>query len=528
MAGMNMLTDVSFTNAVGTREIIDEVVQNAFESVCSTMGPNGRYVVITQMNKPRVTKDGVSVAKALDFNEVRRNMIASIITEPSIKTDVEVGDGTTTTVFMTYHLYQAFKDSMTFRNLRYLDTQIKKIEECVTSLSRLADVNDPDFRKMLMTSSNYEEEIVDKVLEIYREHRTPNIRLLRAPNLPGDEVEFTREVVFPGNYGHELYVPNGKGVLGLKAGNASVIIIDGNVQGFNPGELADIANATPGMVVIMARNFDPFALAQINSENQQLRKSNPEAQIKYLPYKLNAGGSLGSATIADLGTLIDTAPLFSIEALVPSDIKELDVTMYLTPDGLILSKEEDEIVKRSEGILETLDERYNNLSISDRQQPVGMEVARRTARLRANNVTIKVSGVTQSDAEERYFRYEDVMKAARTGLEFGVIPGIGYGYLMARQMLEQDKPAQSDEGLNQLHSNLMKVLTSQYEHLTGNKYDGIGSVRYVDLVTGEESPIPVNVYDNAAATLTALKGAWATAKTLGKISNVMGKSNSSY
>lgn len=526
---MSMLTDISFTNAKDTRAIIDEVVDHAFESVCSTMGPNGRYVVINQLNKPRVTKDGVSVARALDFNETRKNLIANIIMEPSIKTDKEVGDGTTTTVFMTYKLYNAFKDKMTFRNLRYLDGQINKVVEAVSSLIKVVGVDDPEFRKMLLTSSNYEEEIVDKILEIYAEHKSPNIRLAKAPQLPADEVKFTREITFDGNYGGELYVPqNQTGSYFTQPGSHAIIIIDGNIQQFGPDEFSRICEANVGTVILMARNFDPMAIAGINAENQRLRQSNPDVKNKIIPYKLNAGGSLGSASIADLGKLLDCNPIFNFDAFQPDLIKTLDVKMVLMPKFLAVTKDEDLIQQRAEPLLETLDERYDAFSIMDRQQPVGLEVARRIGRLRANNVTINVSGVTVSDAEERYYRYEDVMKAAKTGLQFGVIPGIGYGYLMARQMLENDKPAQSDEELNQLHELLMNVLTSQYEHLTGHKYDGSGSVCYVDLVTGEETVVPNNVYDNAAATLTALKGAWATAKTLGKISNVMGKSNSAY
>lgn len=526
---MSMLTDISFTNAKDTRSIIDEVVENAFESVCSTMGPNGRYVVINQLNKPRVTKDGVSVARALDFNETRKNLIANIIMEPSIKTDVEVGDGTTTTVFMTYKLYNAFKDKMTFRNLRYLDAQINKVVEAITALIKVVKVDDPEFRKMLLTSSNYEEEIVDKVLEIYNEHKFPNIRLAKAPNLPADEVKFTREIAFDGNYGHELYVPQNKNGTHLaKPGKYAVVIIDSGIQQFNSDHFALLSQVNVESIILMARNFDPLAVAGINAENQRLRQSNPDSNVKVIPYKLNAGGSLGSASVADLGKLLDTIPLQQFDMIQPDLVKILDVDLMLTPGFLAVTKDDDLVQQRAEPLLETLDERYEGFSIMDRQQPVGLEVARRIGRLRANNVTINVSGVTVSDAEERYYRYEDVMKAAKTGLQFGVIPGIGYGYLMARQMLENDKPAQSDEELNQLHELLMNVLTSQYEHLTGHKYDGSGSVCYVDLVTGEETVVPNNVYDNAAATLTALKGAWATAKTLGKISNVMGKSNSAY
>lgn len=523
---MSMLTDIAFTNAADTRKLVDEVVGHAFQAVCSTMGPNGRYVVINQVNQPRVTKDGVSVAKALDFNESRKNLIAKIITEPSIKTDLEVGDGTTTTVFMMYQLYNMFKDKMSFRNVRFLDQQINEVYDHIAQLIIPGDIEDPRFRSMLLTSSNYEDEIVDKVLEIYRTHQDPNINLVKASNLPHDDIKFTKEIQFDGNFGSDLYVPASGGLM-IKQQSAYVVIVDGNVQDL-PGEfLADIENETVGYhVIIMARNFDPMAISQLNGENNRLKQSGMQG-VKFIPYKLNAAGSLGSQTISDLGKLMNVDPLFDVSVLDIKSMLKIDVPFIVSVHGIQFDKNEPFVKYRADKVLELLDDRYSKFSIIDRQQPVGRDVNRRIGRLRANNVTISVSGVTVSDATERYYRYEDVMKAARTGLEFGVIPGIGYGYLMAREYLDA-LPQQSDEGLNQLLEDLKVVLTAQYEHLTENKYNGTGSARYVDLVTGEESDTPMDVYDNAAATLTALKGAWATAKTLGKLSNVMGKSNSTY
>ena len=57
---MSILTEQTFTNKEETRKIIDEVIQMAYESVSATMGPNGSYAVINQLNKPKLTKDVVS------------------------------------------------------------------------------------------------------------------------------------------------------------------------------------------------------------------------------------------------------------------------------------------------------------------------------------------------------------------------------------------------------------------------------------------------------------------------------------
>nr|6HDD_A Chain A, Putative chaperonin GroEL [Pseudomonas phage OBP]6HDD_B Chain B, Putative chaperonin GroEL [Pseudomonas phage OBP]6HDD_C Chain C, Putative chaperonin GroEL [Pseudomonas phage OBP]6HDD_D Chain D, Putative chaperonin GroEL [Pseudomonas phage OBP]6HDD_E Chain E, Putative chaperonin GroEL [Pseudomonas phage OBP]6HDD_F Chain F, Putative chaperonin GroEL [Pseudomonas phage OBP]6HDD_G Chain G, Putative chaperonin GroEL [Pseudomonas phage OBP] len=514
-------TEISFTNKNDTREIVDEVVENAFSSVCSTMGPNGNYVVINQLNSPKVTKDGVSVARALDFNEARRNMIAKIITEPSIKTDAEVGDGTTTTVFITYHLYQKFKDAMSFANTRYLDTLIKQVLQYIGTLIQPGEIESEMFRNMLLTSSNYEEEIVDKILDIYREHKNPNIHLEKSPMLPADEVKMTKEIYFEGSFPIETQVPaNGAYVVGPE--KVGVVLIDGSIRAYPTQLINALLNRfIDNPVVLMARNFEPEVIAAINNENQRLGTS------RIFAYKVNAAGLLGAGTIDDLGRLLNIGPVFDVNSVDPALVKYNDVTLWLGRKGILLDKSIEEVESRADSILEGLDNRYEALGIIERQTPIGRELNRRIGRLRANNVTIKVTGVTVSDASERWARYEDVMKAARTGQQFGVIPGIGYGYLMASKWLEANVPQQSDEKLEKCRIGLIEVLRAQYEHLTGHDGSAENPI-FIDLVTGQESDTPMNVYDNAAATMIALEGAWQTAKTLGKISNVMGRSNTNY
>lgn len=518
---MSMLTETTFTNKKDTLAIVEEVVEMAFEAVCATMGPNGQYAVINQMNLPKVTKDGVSVAKALDFNEARQNMIAKIITEPSIKTDNEVGDGTTTTVFMTYHLYKAFSKLMSFKNIRFLDGLMGKIQEAIAEQVIQADITDDRFRSMLLTSSNYESEIVDKILEIYREYKNPNIQLIKAPMLPRDEITFTKEIKFRGNFVMDEMVP-AKGGAAFSAGAMPVLLVDGPIRELSNEQLTLITESSIDRpVLILARNFDPGVVTAIRTLSQNLNR------VTVIPFKIEAAGSLGSQVFDDLGKLLGAVPLADISNLTVDHIVRNIPELALVRDGIMFDKEQEHVEQVAESILSKLDERYNALGVVERQTPIGQELNRRIGRLRANNVQLRVTGTVPSEATERYYRYEDVMKAADTALEFGIIPGIGFGYLKAREMLDALEK-QSDEGLEQLVVLLKKVMVAQYEHLTDRVYSGPESVMFIDLVSGEESTTPMNVYDNAAATMVALKGAWSTAKTLGKISNVMGKSNTTY
>lgn len=520
---MSVLTEITYTNKEQTRKIIDEVVLNAYESVCSTMGPNGNYVIINQTNMPKVTKDGVSVAKALDFNEARMNLVAKIITEPAVKTDNEVGDGTTTTVFQMYQLYNAFKDHMSFKEIRYLDSLMREVKTALTKLIIPGDLGAASFRSMLMTSSNYEETIVDTIMDIYKNFDNPNINLQITPALTKDDLVASHDIYFETQMGNDILAPKEVAGWDLKVGNCNFIIIDGSVPIVPEDVISTIT--THGFNVstfLVARNFENTAINSIMSINQHLQRP------AIMPVKLPVSGSLGTAVMNDLATLLNTRPLFSVRDVKSNaEIVTLDIPINLRSNGIYIPKENELVKARADEILAGLDERYNGMTVVERANVIARELAKRISRLRANNVTIRVTGVTSSDAKERHDRYEDVMKAAKTGLQYGVIPGIGYGYMQASAHVA-GLPAQSDVELESLRLKLVELLTYQYSYLTGIEKDDADFGNYIDLVTGGVSDVPTNVFDNAAATMIAIEGAWATAKTLSKTNNVMGRSNQSY
>lgn len=121
------------------------------------------------------------------------------------------------------------------------------------------------------------------------------------------------------------------------------------------------------------------------------------------------------------------------------------------------------------------------------------------------------------------------MKAARTAVNFGVLPGIGWGYIHAASMLEDEfQGTQTFSGERMLLDSFTDVLRAQYEYLTGYNYRSMDSLKFLDLTTGEEEDRPSKVYDNAAATCLALEAGWATAKTLSKLSTIQGRGNTNY
>ena len=527
-----MIGEITFTNKAETRALINQVVESAKEAVCSTMGPNGNYIGIIDGVRTRVTKDGVSVAKALYFNETRLDAIAKLISEPAIKTDIEVGDGTTTTIFMMCELYKKFNGVMTFTNVKFLDMLVEKTVEHLNTLAIPGDIHSEVFRNMLMTTSNYEEEIVDRVLKIYRTHDNPNIVLQERPALPHDEVELNHEIYVNGRYAKDSFRPreNQEGKAVVKEGTARVVIIDDHVGHLKTEDLLPIISVDPNQeqlvpvpTVIFARNFDP----QVSDLITGLRNNG----MPIIPFELEASGSLGSNIVRDLCELLGVSSIHSATELKSVNLDFCKVGFTLHPTKVTIDHTSEHVIDTKKMIMEELTNRYHGMDVIARQSPVGKNVFDRISRLSGNNVVIKITGTVPAEAKERYYRYEDAMRAARTGVTFGVVPGIGWGYLNAAKALAKE----IDMGnLNKVEFGLFKdyleCLEAPYKHLTDDtEYTTIEGTmvvdkptHFLDLVTGEVESKPSKVYDNAAATMTALKGGWATAKTLAKLNNVMG------
>ncbi len=141
-------------NQALSREIVDSVVKDVSEATIATMGPNGRLAVIEYSGQPKTTKDGVTVSKSIKYEDKAYDLVSQVITEAAIKTDNECGDGTTTTIFLTQALYDAFKDNLTFPVKRRLNELVEFVIKGLDDFTTHVTVDDPLLRQLALTTSN--------------------------------------------------------------------------------------------------------------------------------------------------------------------------------------------------------------------------------------------------------------------------------------------------------------------------------------------------------------------------------------
>lgn len=544
----NPYLEDSYTGKAETSKLIDEVVGCSFESVVSTMGPNSELALIIERNKPVVTKDGVRVAKALDFNEIRKNSIASLITSAAIKTDELVGDGTTTTVFMVHQLYNKFKGNLDFATSRYIDYLVKetknKLGEMISEVSPIDD----KFKRMVYTTSNYQDDIAETVINLFQNYKSPKITLKRGVGHPEDVVDVYKDIVFEGKYASPHLTSGGpRGVYTLDSGYS--LLLDNQIMEITEPQLKaflDLIVGNTKPLFIVARHFETNvldALISLNTVvNRKLGIPDNAQKLFVIPYTLHVSGTAGGNVFKDLGKMLNTQIYSNFPATeaISNLVENVVSNVNLDMKGVSFNTENDTFKVRADGILNELEPLFEEMTITEKASIFGKLLQNRIGRLRAENITITVSGMTDAEISERYYLYEDACRVAETSLRFGVIPGIGYGFNQVAEMFNKEIVIPLTNKLNshdytndeRLKLNVAKdyieVLTSQYEYLTGEIYR-LGEVNeYLDLVRDEVFETPEFVFDNGCAAMSAIESAWSVVKRLNKISVILGRSDKTY
>ena len=163
---------------IGNNKVMDGILEGmskVAEVVGSTYGPKGRNVVIEdEEGRPHITKDGVTVAKSVEFSRPDWNIGASLIKDAAIKTLKEVGDGTTTTTILANLASQISigairRNSLNPFELRtYLEKYVNEVIDYLKSISTPIQPSDREIlMKVALNSANGDVDIAEKVTDLF-------------------------------------------------------------------------------------------------------------------------------------------------------------------------------------------------------------------------------------------------------------------------------------------------------------------------------------------------------------------------
>jgi chaperonin GroEL len=536
-----MFNDQPFSVIDGTQDIVASVIADVRKAVVATMGPNGTLSLISIGVANKVTKDGVTVARSIKFNDPIKERINRVITEPAIKTDQECGDGTTTTILLTSELYPIFRKHAGYRDQAYVEKVMRLVVQELTGMAIKVQLDSPELFKLALTSSNNDEELSRIVTQIYAEsgEHFPEVEL-REGSSNTDRVVRSNGLPIKMQFSNPSFSNTGNG------GDTNYhgffpVIIDDNLRGMSAENamraLSAIYNKLIdehklGHIMLIARSIDNSLgniMLTINSQHQS---------AKFVGVQTNFGGSIGTLLMQDIAVMFN-APLFkTMEDALTKDIPIVNEVVTVGSTRSIIADPLPETRERINARVVEIEEELAGYDREDRFSTRARFNETRARDLKGELVTVFVGGETGSEVKERLDRFEDVIKAVKSALVNGILPGVGTSlYKAGMTVIDRLEDAFIDSPDPKLTPNAGQILTdledvfrAGYLHLmTGPLKDhdiplpnDTAYLPCVNLATGQVGTAEdLGIYDTAFASITALKGGIQTAKILANIESIM-------
>ncbi|AOR77882.1 chaperonin GroEL [Novosphingobium resinovorum] len=432
--------DVKFSR--DARERILAGVDTLANAVKVTLGPKGRNVVIEKsFGAPRITKDGVSVAKEIELKDKFENMGAQMLREVASKANDKAGDGTTTaTVLAQAIVREGMKSVAAGTNpmdlKRGIDLAVLKVVENLKARSTPV-AGSSEIAQVGIISANGDVEVGEKIAEAMERVGKEGVITVEEAKGLEFELDVVEGMQFDRGYLSPYFVTNPEKMT-VELENPYILIHEkklSSLQALLPILEAVVQSGRP--LLIIAEDIEGEALATLVVN--KLRGGLKIAAVKAPGFGDRRKAMLGDiATLTagemiseDLGIKLETVTLGMLGQAKKVTIDKDNTTIV---DG---AGSADEIKGRVEQIRAQIE-----VTTSDYDRE---KLQERLAKLAGGVAVIKVGGATEVEVKERKDRVDDALHATRAAVEEGIVPGGGTALLYATRALEGLAGANEDQ-----------------------------------------------------------------------------------
>ncbi|QDV64275.1 chaperonin GroEL [Crateriforma conspicua] len=410
------------------REAIRRGVSKLARTVKVTLGPKGRNVILQKsFGSPTVTKDGVTVAKEVELEDVYENMGARMVREVASKTSDVAGDGTTTATVMAEAIFnEGLKAVVAGVNPIQMKTGIEAaVADITEQLHKMATkVKDQDAMANVATiASNNDREIGNLLADAMSKVGKDGVITVDEGKSLQTEQEWVEGMQFDRGYLSPYFVTDSSSMEAVLE-DAYVLIFEkkiSNIKDMVPLLEKVVEKGKP--LLIIAEDVDGEALATLVIN--RLRGTFTVAAVKAPGY-----GDRRKAMMEDIAILTGGQAIF--EALGVK-LESVDLTHLGRAKKVIIDKDNTTVIEgagKSADIKARIDqirrEIENTTSDYDREK-----LEERLAKLAGGVAKVNVGAATESEMKEKKARVEDALHATRAAVEEGILPGGGVALLRA-------------------------------------------------------------------------------------------------
>ncbi|KQM87210.1 molecular chaperone GroEL [Sphingomonas sp. Leaf23] len=424
------------------RERILRGVDILADAVKVTLGPKGRNVVIDKsFGAPRITKDGVSVAKEIELKDKFENMGAQMVREVASKTNDIAGDGTTTaTVLAQAIVREGMKSVAAGMNpmdlKRGIDIAVTKVVEDVKSRSKPVS-GSAEVAQVGIISANGDREVGEKIAEAMEKVGKEGVITVEEAKGLEFELDVVEGMQFDRGYLSPYFITNPE-KMQVELNDPYILIHEkklSSLQAMLPILEAVVQSGRP--LLIIAEDIEGEALATLVVN--KLRGGLKVAAVKAPGFGDRRKAMLediailtkGEVISEDLGIKLETVTLGMLGTAKRVTIDK-DNTIIVDGAG-----EADAIKGRTDAIRQQIEVTSSDY---DREK-----LQERLAKLAGGVAVIKVGGATEVEVKERKDRVDDALHATRAAVEEGIVPGGGTALLYATKALDGVTGANDDQ-----------------------------------------------------------------------------------
>jgi chaperonin GroEL len=458
------------------KEKILEASEELANPVRETMSPQGRNVIFqTKTGQFLSTNDGVTIAKNIQSNDEIKDGFIHIIKEAALQTNNKVGDGTSTSILLSYvllkEMFKMVEDGLSITEIKdELEIFKKEMLGAIDEIC-IKDVDNDTLRDIAKISANNDDEIADRVMEIINISGTDGMINLEKG---GEKTELDIDNGYVVNGG--ILSPDflkEPGAFSVEYKDVPVLVTDKRIYYKNEVRkiMEVVINAGYENVVIVAKDF----IGESQNSLSALHKSADSNIKNILPVKDSLVTDNNATSLSDLAMYLNGEMVSQSRG---------EMVTNLTIDDFCIAKSvksnpQKTVIERNDEDNKSLDKHIEGLRKEKEDNPDDDTKSRRLAALTNGMVTVKVGADTDIEKTESLFRYEDAINATRSAIREGILRGGGMAIWTAWNMIEEKI------GKDFRHS-FGRVSTSPVEQILDNSDEAKKNI--MDKLKEETSP----------------------------------------
>ena len=436
-----MAKDIRYN--VDAREALREGANALANAVKVTLGPKGRNVVIDKkFGAPRITKDGVTVAKEIELEDSFENAGAQLVKSVASKTGDDAGDGTTTATVLTQAiLTEGMKNVAAGANpldlKRGMDKAVAKVVEGIKAQAEQVGESYEKIEQVASISANNDAEIGKLIADGMRAVSVNGVITIEDAKGRDTVLKTVEGMQFDRGYLSPYFVTDSE-KMQCDMEKPYILIYDkkiSNLKDFLP--VLEPAAQSGRPLLVIAEDVDSEALTTLVVN--RLRGS-----LKICAVKAPGFGDRRKAMLEDIAVLTGGVVVSEEKGL---KLEQTTLEMLGSADKVTISKENTTIVNGA-GQKSLIQDRINQIKneIANSTSSYDKEkLQERLAKLSGGVCVLEVGAASETEQKEKKDRCDDALCATRAAIEEGIVTGGGVSYIRAQKALDDLKGDNQDE-----------------------------------------------------------------------------------